>query len=54
MDTKTKICPKCGAEYCDHPAISRKDGNAEICPNCGTIEAVEAFLNSEHENSSER
>ena len=36
------ICPSCGREYTDHPAVSRKDNITEICPDCGVIEALEA------------
>lgn len=35
-----KKCPKCGKLYTDHPAISRTDNKTEICPRCGTIEAL--------------
>ena len=37
-----RICPRCGSEYQEHPAISRKDNETEICPDCGTLEALEA------------
>lgn len=37
-----RICPKCGKEYQEHPAISRADNVTEICPDCGTLEALEA------------
>ena len=37
----TGICPKCGQEYTGHPALSRKDGETLICPDCGTREALE-------------
>ena len=39
-----RICPICGREYDDYPAISRKDNKTEICPDCGIFEAVEAFV----------
>lgn len=39
----TKICPICGKEYKEPPAISRKDNKTEICPDCGTLEALEAL-----------
>ena len=35
-------CPKCGREYSEHPAISRLDNETEICPDCGTMEALQA------------
>lgn len=34
-------CPVCGKEYTAPPAISRKDNKTEICPLCGTREALE-------------
>ena len=37
-----RICPICGKKYEDFPAISRKDNKTEICPDCGTLEALEA------------
>ena len=41
-----KICPVCGKEYTDYPALSRKDNKTEICKQCGIIEAMNAFKNS--------
>lgn len=35
-----KICPVCGRTYTDRPAISRRDNMTEICPECGTHEAL--------------
>ena len=40
--TATKVCPLCGRTYTGHPALSRKDDNTPICPDCGTLEALEA------------
>lgn len=34
-----KKCPKCGKEYTDVAAVSRS-GFVEICPECGTKEAL--------------
>lgn len=36
------ICPICGSEYSERPALSRKDNRTEICPDCGTMEALQA------------
>ena len=38
----TKVCPLCGKTYTGHPALSRKDNATPICPDCGTLEALEA------------
>ena len=38
-----RTCPKCGKEYTEYPALSRVDNKTEICPECGTKEALEAY-----------
>ena len=38
-----KICPKCKNEYTGRPALSRKDNKTEICPTCGSLEALKAY-----------
>jgi predicted nucleic acid-binding Zn-ribbon protein len=40
---KPKKCPKCGKTYTDHPAMSRVDNKTEICPECGTREALDVI-----------
>lgn len=40
---ETPVCPLCGRPYTEPPAISRKDNLTEICPECGTREAL-AYL----------
>ena len=37
-----RTCPKCGRTYTERPALSRNDNNTLICPDCGTLEALEA------------
>lgn len=37
------ICPKCGKEYSEPPALSRADNQTKICPLCGTKEALDAI-----------
>ena len=37
-----RICPVCGQEYSEPPALSRKDNKTEICPVCGTRESLVA------------
>ena len=34
------ICPKCGKEFLEKPAMSRRD-ESEICPMCGHKEALD-------------
>ena len=41
-----KICPICGNEYVGFPAISRRDNKTEICSHCGTMEALDDYLNA--------
>ena len=41
-----KICPRCNKKYTAPPAISRRDNTTEICPQCGTTEALEDYFNS--------
>ena len=43
MKNKSKICPKCGKEYNEHPALSRIDNKTEICPSCGVKEALDCI-----------
>ena len=38
-----RICPLCGREYDQPPALSRKDNKTEICPSCGMLEALFAI-----------
>lgn len=41
----SRICPKCGREYFLPPAVSRKDGKTDICPDCGMREALDSWKN---------
>lgn len=43
MEKELRTCPRCGKTYTDYPAISRKDNKTEICPECGQLEALEAY-----------
>jgi RNA polymerase subunit RPABC4/transcription elongation factor Spt4 len=45
MENKKWICPDCKQETNEYPAISRKDNETEICPNCGVQEAILEFGN---------
>lgn len=38
------VCPVCGKDYSEYPAISRKDNKTRICSACGTIEALNQFV----------
>lgn len=40
---RSVVCPICRLEYRAYPAVSRKGGTTEICPDCGTREALEDF-----------
>lgn len=37
---QVRTCPLCGRNYTEHPALSRKDNMTQICPDCGTREAL--------------
>ena len=50
---KTRICPTCGREYTDYPALSRRDNTTEICPDCGVDEALDDFFNNANINKEE-
>lgn len=41
--TGLRTCPRCGAQYGGVPALSRKYPNTQICPDCGTREALESI-----------
>lgn len=41
--SRIKTCPVCGQMYTDRPALSRREGVGEICPDCGTKEALEDY-----------
>ena len=41
--TPLRLCPLCGAQYSGVPALSRKYPNTQICPDCGTREALESI-----------
>lgn len=38
-----KKCPMCTRQYTDYPAISRTRNHEDICPNCGTAQAMAQF-----------
>ena len=38
-----RTCLLCGAQYGGVPALSRKYPNTQICPDCGTREALESI-----------
>ena len=44
---KPRKCPKCGKIYYGYPALSREDNKTEICPECGTKEAIFSFVDSD-------
>ena len=40
MSAGIRLCPSCGSYYQGPPALSRKNQNVEICPECGMREAL--------------
>ncbi len=46
-----RTCPMCGVGYDTEPALSRKDNQTEICPNCGMREAISAFTDFQRRRS---
>lgn len=36
-------CPVCGRDFTGYPALSRKDNETLICPECGQREALESI-----------
>ena len=38
-----RICPLCGQTYTYAPALSRTDNETQICPDCGTRQALESI-----------
>ena len=43
MNHQPRICPVCGQTYHEPPALSRSDGKTQICPDCGTREALQSM-----------
>lgn len=37
---RVRICPVCKKGYTEPPALSRKDNETLICPDCGTRESL--------------
>lgn len=42
-ERKVRICPLCGKEYSEVPALSRLDNETLICPDCGTRQALDSM-----------
>lgn len=49
---RTSVCPVCGQIYKGVPSLSRKDNKTQICPDCGTREALESIGVSKEEQDS--
>lgn len=47
------ICPICGRDFSEAPALSRKDGKTMICPDCGIAEALDAMNSAAEEAAKE-
>lgn len=43
MNQQPRICPVCGQAYHEPPALSRADEKTQICPDCGTREALQSM-----------
>lgn len=43
IKTRIAVCPLCGKTYQGVPALSRKDGETQICPDCGTRQALQSI-----------
>ena len=43
MIARISVCPRCGQTYHGRSAVSRADGKTQICPDCGTREALESI-----------
>ena len=48
-EVRIKICPRCGSAYHGAPALSRRDNETLLCPDCGTREALESIGVEEQE-----
>ena len=49
VSKQKRLCPICGNEYTNYPAISREDNNTLICPNCGIRQSLKALGVSDKE-----
>lgn len=47
VEDEARTCPICGKKYTEHPALSRKDNETLICPQCGIDEALTEFIESQ-------
>ena len=43
------ICPECGKEFTGRPALSRKDNETLICPDCGIRQALAPIISDPNE-----
>lgn len=46
---KISVCPLCKENFRGVPALSRRDNKTQICPDCGTREALESIGVSKEE-----
>ena len=51
-NVRVSVCPVCGQTYKGVPSLSRKDNQTQICPDCGTREALESIGVSKEEQDS--
>lgn len=48
------ICPRCGKETTEYPAISRTDNKTEICSQCGIDEAMSNWIRHIQESQKDK
>ena len=46
---RVRCCPRCNSWYDAEPALSRADNKTEICPDCGTREAMAKYARHKRE-----
>jgi predicted RNA-binding Zn-ribbon protein involved in translation (DUF1610 family) len=48
------LCPVCHNYFTDYPALSRKDNDTLICPQCGMNEAMVEYFKEEAEKAAKK
>ena len=42
-EREPRVCPLCGKNYSEYPALSRTDNETLICPDCGIRQALDSI-----------